>query len=75
MGRSETLDYPRLTKMSFAFGVGLFAVGALGTVIGSAVFGSLPGWEQTLLFDAEVLGLVIALVAPLIFGVVMPLTE
>jgi hypothetical protein len=75
MGRSETLDYPRLTKLSFAFGVGLFAVGALGGVVGSAVFGSLPGWEQTLFFDAEVLGLIIALVAPLVFGIVMPLTE
>jgi hypothetical protein len=75
MGHAKTIDYPRWTKRSFLFGVGLFALGALGELLASTLLGPLPGWEQMLLFDAEVLGLLIALFAPILFGIVLPLTE
>ena len=70
MGRYGNLDYPTLTKRSF-----LFAIGGLGELIGHAYFAPLPGWEQTLLFDAEVVGLLVAFFAPIVFGILLPLTE
>jgi hypothetical protein len=74
-GRYGNLDYPRLTKTGFAFGVALFAVGVLGHVAGSAFFGPLPGWESVLLTDMEILGIAIAFFSPIVFGILLPLTE
>lgn len=75
MGRYGNIDYPVVTKRAFLLGVALFLVGGLGELVGHAVFGTLPGWEETLLLDAEILGVVIALVSPFLFGIVLPLTE
>jgi hypothetical protein len=75
MGRYGNLNYPKLTRQAFFVGVALFAIGALGEFAGHAVFGTLPAWENTLLFDIEVLGVLIGLFAPIIFGIVLPLTE
>jgi len=74
-GRYGELDYPVLTKRSFLLGVALFAIGALGelglTTAGLAV----PEWERALLFDIELLGIMIGLLSPFIFGILLPLTE
>jgi hypothetical protein len=75
MGRYGDLDYPTLTRTSFLLGLGLFAVGGLGELVGHAYFAPLPGWEQTLLFDLEALGLVVAFFSPIVFGILLPLTE
>lgn len=75
MGRYGKLDYPQLTKQSFAFGIGLFALGALGSLAGPAVLGSLPAWETTVLTDMELIGVGIALLSPFLFGIILPLTE
>lgn len=75
MGQYGSLDYPRLTKLGVALGLSLFAVGAAGSLVGPTLFGPLPGWERTLLFDAEVIGVVLTLLSPLVFGIVLPLTE
>ncbi len=75
MGRYGDIDYPTVTKRAFLVGVTLFLVGGIGELVGHAYFGSLPGWEEALLFNAELLGVLIALFAPIIFGVVLPLTE
>ena len=75
MSQTSSMDHAKRAKQGFLLGVGLFAVGALGEIIGHAMYSDLPGWEQMLLFDAEVLGVLIALLAPLVFGVVLPLTE
>lgn len=75
MGRYGNIDYPTVTKRAFLLGVGLFLVGAVGEIVGHAVFGPLPGWEQTLLLNAEIVGVLIAVVAPIVFGIVLPLTE
>lgn len=73
-GRYGDLDYHRLTKRSVAFGVALFAFGALGRFVGVTLFGGLAGWE-TLLVDVELVGVAIAFAAPFVFGIVLPLTE
>lgn len=72
---STQTDYAFLAKAGFLLGVALFVVGAGGELVGTAVFGSLPSWETTLLFDMEVLGILVGLFAPLTFVIVMPLVE
>jgi MFS family permease len=74
MGRYGSLDYSRLTKTSFLLGLVLFAVGSVGQITFSAVPGT-PTWELTLLFDLEAIGLVGAFFSPLLFSIVLPLTE
>ncbi|MCU4718840.1 DUF7860 family protein [Halapricum hydrolyticum] len=75
MGRYGDLDYPKLTRRGFALGVGLLVVGLLGEVLGPAVVGSLPTWGHTLFLDLEMLGILVGLFAPLVFGIALPLTE
>jgi uncharacterized membrane protein YGL010W len=73
--RSEDLDYAALTKIGFGLGVGLFLAGAIGEFVGHAYFAPLPGWETALLFDLEVLGILLGLFSPILFGAVLPLME
>ncbi|OIB56022.1 hypothetical protein [Natrialba sp. SSL1] len=75
MGRYGSLDYARLTKGGFFLGLGLFVLGATGELVGHLVYGSLPAWEHTLFFYAEVFGLLIGFFSPWVFGVLLPLTE
>jgi len=75
MGHDASFDYPKLTKAGFLLGVTLLVVGFVGEVVGRAFFGPLPGWERTLFFDLEVLGVLVGLLAPFVFGVALPLTE
>ncbi|NHN46297.1 hypothetical protein G9464_01610 [Halostella sp. JP-L12] len=75
MGRYDTVDYPRYAKLGFLAGVAMFLVGAAGSFAGNAFLDTLPAWEATLLYDLEILGILTALFSPLVFGVVMPLTE
>jgi hypothetical protein len=75
MSQTGSIDHAKRAKQGFYLGVSLFVVGAVGEIVGHAVYSDMPGWEQALLFDAEVVGVLLALLAPLIFGVVLPLTE
>jgi len=36
---------------------------------------SVPDWERALLFDIELLGILIGLLSPFVFGILLPLTE
>jgi hypothetical protein len=74
-GRYGDLDYPALTKGGTLLGVALFALGALGELAIHALRLQVPAWEATLLFDAEVLGVLLVLFSPLVFGLLLPLTE
>lgn len=73
--RSRNLDYPRLAKTGFLLGAALFAVGAVGGIVGHAFLSSVPSVLYRLLFGMEILGVLVGFFAPAIFGVVMPLTE
>lgn len=75
MARTNSLDYPTITKRGFLLGIGLFAIGVVGEVIGEVVLGGLPGWERTLLVDLAALGILLCLLVPFVFGVLLPLTE
>ncbi|WP_178918282.1 hypothetical protein [Natronomonas gomsonensis] len=72
-GRS--LDYARLAKLGFLFGVGLFAVGAIGEIGGHAFLSTVPSTLETVFFGMETLGVVVGLVTPIVFGAVLPLIE
>lgn len=75
MGRYGDLDYPKLAKTGFFLGLALLIIGAGGELIGHTYFAPLPGWENTLFFDLEVLGIIIGFFSPLLFGIFLPLTE
>ncbi|WP_436928106.1 DUF7860 family protein [Halosimplex amylolyticum] len=75
MTQYVSTDYPSLAKTGFLLGIALFVLGAGGELVGTAVFGGIPGWEQTLFFDMEVLGILLGLFSPLVFGIVLPLVE
>ena len=75
MVRTNSIDYPTWTKRSFLFGVSLFLVGLIADVVGSTYFGPLPAWEHTLFVDMEFLGIFVALLAPIVFAIVLPLLE
>ncbi|WP_266074983.1 DUF7860 family protein [Haladaptatus caseinilyticus] len=75
MGRYGKLDYPKLTKAGFLLGVALIAIGALGEIAGPALFGPLPAWENMLLTDLEIVGILLGLLSPFVFGILLPLTE
>lgn len=74
-GRYGNLDYPTLTKRSFAAGLALLALGVFAEVVSETMFGPLPGWEQQLFTSMEFLGVLIALLSPFVFGIALPLTE
>jgi hypothetical protein len=73
--RYGDLDTERLTKGGVLLGLAMFALGAGGELVGHALYGTLPGWENALLFDAEVLGILVAVLSVFVFGIVVPLTE
>jgi hypothetical protein len=75
MGRYGNLDYPKLTKRGFALGVAMLLVGAAGEAFLPALVGPLPPWEDALLLDLEILGLVVAFLSPVVVGFALPLTE
>ena len=75
MARYGDLDYPKLTKRGFLLGLAMLFVGAAGEAFLPALVGPLPPWEDTLLLDLEMLGLVVAFLSPVVFGFALPLTE
>jgi hypothetical protein len=49
--------------------------GALGGIVGKALFGTLPEWETTLFLFSEGTGILIGVFSVCVFGVIMPLVE
>jgi hydrogenase/urease accessory protein HupE len=75
MSQTGSMDYAKRAKQGFLLGAGLFAFGALGELLGHVLYTELPGWEQALFFNAELVGVLLALFAPLVFAGVLPLVE
>lgn len=72
MGHGASLDYSTLTKRGTALGILLFLVGGAAEAL---FHGSVPAWEDALFFNMEVLGILLFLLSPLVFGLLLPLTE
>ena len=75
MSQTRSVDYARYAKWGFFLGVALFAIGGGGEIVGHALYGSLPAWENALFFDLEVVGLLVGFFSPLVFGIALPLLE
>jgi len=73
MGRYGNIDYPTYIKRGVVLGLLLLFVGEAGGYAGEYL--SLPAWEEALFFDLAVLGLLVFVLSPLLFGLVLPLTE
>lgn len=75
MTRYGDLNYAWWTKYGFLTGVFLFVLGGAASALLPALVGPIPGWERTLFFDAEVVGILIGFVSVFGFGIALPLTE
>lgn len=75
MGRYGNLDYPKLTRTGFALGLALLTLGLGIELVAHGLHYQLPAWEETLLFDVSLVGLALFLLSPIVFGIVLPLTE
>ncbi|AAG20322.1 MULTISPECIES: hypothetical protein [Halobacterium] len=72
MSNTANIDYPDLAKYGTAASAAMICVGAAGTVLGSGV---VSGWEASMLFDLEILGVLGIVVCPFLFGILLPLIE
>ncbi|MFB6162126.1 MAG: hypothetical protein ABEJ86_01615 [Halococcoides sp.] len=75
MATHQSIDYGRWTKLTFVAGAALFAIGAIGHLVTPTLTGPVPAWTQSALFDLEVMGVLVALLLSLVFGIVLPLLE
>lgn len=73
MGRYGDINYPKAAKGGVLLGLALLFVGEAGGYASGYL--SMPGWEQTLFFDLAIIGLLVFVVSPFLFGLVLPLTE
>lgn len=74
-GRYDSIDYSTYAKGGFLLGLAAFAIAVLGELVIHLGDVQVAAWTGTLLLDAGLAGIVVMLLAPMIFGVVMPLTE
>ncbi|WP_318567010.1 hypothetical protein [Salinigranum marinum] len=74
-GRYGELNYPKLTKQGMVLGLILFVVGEIGVYAASVGWVVVPGWESALLLDTAVIGVLLLLLSPFVFGIFLPLTE
>lgn len=74
MGRYGNVDYPSFVKRGVVFGLALLVVGEIGGYLAEN-YVSVPGWEESLFFVVAAVGLLLFLCSPIVFGVVLPLTE
>lgn len=73
MSRYGDIDYPTYIKRGVLLGLTLLVVGELGGYASQSF--AMPAWEEALFFDLAVVGLLVLLLSPLLFGLVLPLTE
>jgi len=74
MGRYGTIDYPSFVKRGVLVGLALMFVGELGGYLAEN-YVSISGWEETLFLLLAGVGLLMFVISPILFGIVLPLTE
>ena len=75
MGRYGDLNYRWWARTGFLLSLAVFAIGAGAELSAAAMHVTLPAWENALFLDMKILGTLGALCFPLVFGIVLPLTE
>lgn len=68
-------DYGQLAKGGFLLGLVMIAAGASGEWAIHSQLLVLAAWVDSLFFDLEVLGVLVFLLSPFVFGIVLPLIE
>lgn len=74
MGRYGTIDYPSFVKRGVLVGLALMFVGEFGGYLAEN-YVSVPGWEERLFLLLAGVGLLLFVTSPILFGIVLPLTE
>lgn len=74
-GRYGELDYSTAVRNGVIGGGILLVVGFLGEEAGHLILGDLTGTANTLFTAMEFGGIILAMIAVFIFGIVLPLTE
>jgi hypothetical protein len=75
MATSRDIDYATWTKTGFLLSVAMLAIGGGGELAAATAHWRLAGWQDALLFDLEVIGVLGMLLIPVVFGIALPLTE
>lgn len=71
----RSIDYGRWAKRGFLFGIALFLIGTGGEYALDLTQREVPEWIHLLLIDFGFVGILVAILLPIFFGIVMPLTE
>lgn len=74
-GRQQNLDHARIAKVGFFAGVAMFLFGAVGEAIGRTMTRGIPEMANQLFISLEIVGVLVGLLIPLVFGIVLPLVE
>ncbi|MFT4882526.1 MAG: energy-converting hydrogenase Eha subunit E [Natronomonas sp.] len=74
-GRQQNLDHARIAKFGFFAGVAMFLLGAVGEAIGRTMTRGIPEMANQLFISLEIVGVLVGLLIPLVFGIVLPLVE
>ena len=74
MGRYGSIDYPAFVKRGVLLGLALMVLGEIGGYAAEN-YVSVPAWEETLFLVAAGTGLLLFVLSPILFGIVLPLTE
>ncbi|NHX35210.1 MULTISPECIES: DUF7860 family protein [Halolamina] len=74
MGRYGSIDYSSTVKRGLLLGLVLMAVGETGGYLAEN-YVSVPGWEESLFLATAAVGLLAFVLSPIVFGIVLPLTE
>lgn len=68
-------SYGQLAKGGFLLGLAMLIIGAGGEVAIHSHLVSLADWVDVLLFDVEVVGVLVFLLSPFVFGIFLPLVD
>lgn len=68
-------DHGVVAKGGFVLGAALFVVGVAGEYLGNTLFEPLPAGVDGVLLGMTGIGILVALLVPVVFGIVLPLVE
>lgn len=71
MERLGGRNHSRLIKSVLLTGAGLIGLGAVGDWVLHAWLQHVPAWEQTLIFDLEIFGLLLIAASPILLGLML----
>lgn len=74
-GRYGSLDYGKAVKNGAMIGGILLVLGFLGEEVGHLLYGDVTGTLNMVFTTMEFGGVIVAMIAIFVFGIILPLTE